>query len=440
MADALDTLLARSPVVGVFSPRVRPHPFGTALNALLLRRGFGAYELEMGAHPRDAWRAARATQPGTSLVFVEYAPGDYQLAGLLAAMLRWKARGCWVVLCRAPGPFRSPRQRLAYRALRLLADRELAVTDDLPGTLATWPEHALPPLSGLGRVWVRRTEPARVGAIVTMLRCPTCRGVLRLSGEGLACEGCRRIHPIADGIPVLLPQNARVQVEERRHAYEAGDAYNVGAEVNRAWLEIGLYKRDLVGRLVRGKTPRASIDIGCGDWGLHHDVAGAIGTELAISGDVSLKLVSHARSQAIAPGRVHHLVFSAEALPFRERLFDFVYCSEVLEHLEHPERALAEMARVAQGARCIFTVPNERITGKLETGHVQTFGFDDFLALVRRYAEVREARGVFLWRETDIRQTLVRPPLGWLRFAAYLALGERFPRRSLSILTDGILR
>jgi SAM-dependent methyltransferase len=41
------------------------------------------------------------------------------------------------------------------------------------------------------------------------------------------------------------------------------------------------------------------------------------------------------------------VVGDAERLPFGDRSFDFVICSHVLEHLEHPERAIAELQRVA---------------------------------------------------------------------------------------------
>lgn len=442
-SQVLADLRERTPYVAVFAPR-RAHPFAIALERMLKEYGFAAYLLEMGASPVDVWRAARATQPESGAVFVEYAPGDYQVLALLLGVLRWRSRGAAVVLCRRADRFRSPRQRIAYALVRLLARAELRVdADDPMRTIVSWRRDRMPARAPLARGWVVRSDRARVLDIVGILRCPSCGGPLRPSAEGLACERCARMHPIVDGIPILLPEGARAQVDEHEHAYQAGDAYELGKDENRAWLEIGLAKRDLVGRLLHGHTARASLDVGCGDWGFHHDVVRGLGSELSVAGDISLKLVRHARMAAAAPGRVHHVVFSAEALPFRDGVFDLAYCSEVLEHVDRPDHALAEIARVGRGGRVILTAPNEEVTGKLEEGHVQTFGYSSFLALVRQHVDVRDVRGVFLY-EREPRLTYEarwrRLPVGPLRFRLALLRGERDPRRSLSILVDGILR
>lgn len=48
---------------------------------------------------------------------------------------------------------------------------------------------------------------------------------------------------------------------------------------------------------------------------------------------------------------------SAEALPFGERFFDVVFCSNALDHMTSPERALAEMRRVLRpGGKLVLTV------------------------------------------------------------------------------------
>lgn len=49
---------------------------------------------------------------------------------------------------------------------------------------------------------------------------------------------------------------------------------------------------------------------------------------------------------------------SGEHLPFADKSFDLVFCCEVLEHVENPEKVFQEMKRVAR-KYCIVSVPNE---------------------------------------------------------------------------------
>lgn len=51
---------------------------------------------------------------------------------------------------------------------------------------------------------------------------------------------------------------------------------------------------------------------------------------------------------------------SKPSLPFADAEFDFVYCSEVLEHLREPETLIAEIGRIAKPAgHLLMTTPNE---------------------------------------------------------------------------------
>jgi ubiquinone/menaquinone biosynthesis C-methylase UbiE len=57
----------------------------------------------------------------------------------------------------------------------------------------------------------------------------------------------------------------------------------------------------------------------------------------------------------------------AEHLPFRDRGWDRVYCSEVLEHIPSPAIALAEMRRIVVGCGvAVVSVPNERLINTLK--------------------------------------------------------------------------
>jgi 2-polyprenyl-3-methyl-5-hydroxy-6-metoxy-1,4-benzoquinol methylase len=58
-------------------------------------------------------------------------------------------------------------------------------------------------------------------------------------------------------------------------------------------------------------------------------------------------------------GQTSHAVSSAEELPFADGTFGVVIIKHVVEHLPHPERAIAELSRVtAPGGTLILATPN----------------------------------------------------------------------------------
>jgi uncharacterized protein YbaR (Trm112 family) len=46
--------------------------------------------------------------------------------------------------------------------------------------------------------------------LLEILVCPACRAKVRPNetSSGLACEGCGRVYPVRDGIPVMLVEEA----------------------------------------------------------------------------------------------------------------------------------------------------------------------------------------------------------------------------------------
>lgn len=51
--------------------------------------------------------------------------------------------------------------------------------------------------------------------LLEILVCPVCKKPLELvdDGKGLKCAECRRIYPIEDDIPVMLPEEAKIEEE-----------------------------------------------------------------------------------------------------------------------------------------------------------------------------------------------------------------------------------
>lgn len=46
--------------------------------------------------------------------------------------------------------------------------------------------------------------------LLAILVCPVCKVPVQLlsDGSGLKCESCKRVYPIRDDIPVMLPEEA----------------------------------------------------------------------------------------------------------------------------------------------------------------------------------------------------------------------------------------
>ena len=111
---------------------------------------------------------------------------------------------------------------------------------------------------------------------------------------------------------------------------------------------------------VRRPGTRA-LDVGCGGGSYAIETHLRYGTPTMLC-DFSTELLDFARKQVASahmPGLAEFAECSAESLPFAGESFDFIQCMEVLEHLHHPEKALAEFRRVARpGARLVVSVPH----------------------------------------------------------------------------------
>ena len=48
--------------------------------------------------------------------------------------------------------------------------------------------------------------------LLAILACPVCKKPVHLLADssGLKCEACKRVYPIRDDIPVMLPEEATV--------------------------------------------------------------------------------------------------------------------------------------------------------------------------------------------------------------------------------------
>ncbi len=104
-----------------------------------------------------------------------------------------------------------------------------------------------------------------------------------------------------------------------------------------------------------------ALDVGCGGGSYAIENHLRHGTPAMLC-DYDGNLLATARRQVAESGVTTPVEFaecSADLLPFGDGEFNFIQCMEVLEHLHHPDRALAEFLRVAKdGARLVISVPH----------------------------------------------------------------------------------
>jgi uncharacterized protein len=62
----------------------------------------------------------------------------------------------------------------------------------------------------------RLAIPKELLDILNILVCPVCRTPVRPIADesGLQCATCKRIYPIRDGFPAMLPEEATIAKEE----------------------------------------------------------------------------------------------------------------------------------------------------------------------------------------------------------------------------------
>lgn len=113
---------------------------------------------------------------------------------------------------------------------------------------------------------------------------------------------------------------------------------------------------DSVYALLAQTETKTLLDAGCGEGFVTHYLAQK-DASLRITGvDLSPEAVAFAQQQFGESARFR--TGSLYKLPFSDNSFDTVLCSEVLEHLDNTERAVAELKRVAR-RHVLITVPRE---------------------------------------------------------------------------------
>ena len=158
---------------------------------------------------------------------------------------------------------------------------------------------------------------------------------------------------------------------------------------------------------VLAAAPGSILDVGCGE-GIVTQRLAAVSSSATIGVDLGTEALEQEWRRREG-GRLSFRPGSAYDLPFEDGSFDLVCALEVLEHLERPRDALAELARVSRGS-VLVSVPREplwRISHLLALqnvwslgntpGHINHWSSEQFRRLVRDHGEVVSFERPFPW-------------------------------------------
>ncbi len=129
------------------------------------------------------------------------------------------------------------------------------------------------------------------------------------------------------------------EVYREFYEYEA-DTYLISNEHEESWK----HRRTLVHRMLPPQISGTLLDAGCGDGALSRDVLANSGLDKAVGMDLSIRRASRGVHDV---QDVNFTAGSIYDIPFADDTFPLVLCTDLLEHLDDPARAFAELVRVS---------------------------------------------------------------------------------------------
>jgi len=120
-----------------------------------------------------------------------------------------------------------------------------------------------------------------------------------------------------------------------------------------------LGRRHLLSRLMPKHKFDKTLDLGCGDGKLLRELKSK--GNMVVGVDISFKDIKKARERIKEEGldNIHFVVADAQKLPFKNDSFDFLLCSEVLEHVAEPNKVLSEISRIViNNKNILISIPS----------------------------------------------------------------------------------
>lgn len=100
------------------------------------------------------------------------------------------------------------------------------------------------------------------------------------------------------------------------------------------------------------------LDVGCGSGAYTYYFSKKQMSVVAL--DISRQYLLHTQRIVFDKQNVHLLRADAQFLPLKNKIFAYVLCTEIIEHVVKPSKTLDEIARVLKkGGNCIVSIPSK---------------------------------------------------------------------------------
>lgn len=256
--------------------------------------------------------------------------------------------------------------------------------------------------------------------------CPECFSDLEAAGEGLKCTANGHGFEVRSGIPVLLPSAG----DETDRRYLANYESIAGEDLARPLEGNRPARHEKLRQFIGSVAGKRVLDIGSSDaeYLRHMDASVKVALDIAMEYLTAIP----GETQVIA------VCGDAERLPVKAGYFDVVIISDVLEHVLHPDRVVAQLARICRpDTRLIVHVPWEEDLGQYrdasyEFTHLRSFNSYNFANLFADFYERRsKATYPHLTAPLPYRLygVLPRPVYNWLIFTQRTRVGSYMTRK-----------
>ncbi len=183
--------------------------------------------------------------------------------------------------------------------------------------------------------------------LLELLACPACRGELRIEAAdaargddiesgSLRCAGCGTMYPIVSSVPRFVPAEnyaGSFGFQWNRFPRTQLDSHSGQPITRNRFFSQSRWSPDEM----RGKRV---LDVGCGS-GRFAEIALSTGAHV-VAMDYSAA-VDAARANLAGRGTIDFVQGDVFRMPFREGVFDYVYCFGVIQHTPAPREAFLRM-------------------------------------------------------------------------------------------------